>query len=105
MDKNKSVGAKCDGDKADWSLLPIEPVEEVVQVLMFGAKKYAPDDWKHVENGEVRYFNAAMRHILAWKKGENTDPETGINHLAHATCCLLFLQWKDAQNGKHNDKQ
>ena len=28
-------GIKYDADKLDWSLLPIEPVEDVIKVLMF----------------------------------------------------------------------
>jgi hypothetical protein len=38
-----------------------------------------------------RPFSAAMRHLWAWWKGEQADPETGLPHLAHAACCLMFL--------------
>lgn len=96
-EKNEVVGIKFDAEKMDWSLLPIESVEEVVKVLMFGAQKYAPDNWKNVPDHKRRYYNAAMRHITAWKKGEKVDKETGISHLAHATCCLLFLISKEAE--------
>lgn len=85
------IGKKFDSDKLDWSLLPIEAVEPVIQVLMHGAKKYARDNWKHVPDAQRRYYNAAMRHLTAWQKGEPCDSETGITHLAHATCCLMFL--------------
>jgi len=84
-------GLKFDSDKLDWSLLPLEPTEEVVKVLMFGAKKYAPGNWKKVDDHERRYYNAAMRHLTAWQKGEKIDSETGISHLAHSICCLLFI--------------
>lgn len=92
LDKlEKDLGVKYDGGKLDWSLLPVESVEQVLEVLMFGAEKYAPDNWKHVDNAQTRYYNAALRHITAWKKGKKLDPETGKSHIAHATCCLLFL--------------
>jgi hypothetical protein len=29
--------------------------------------------------------------MFAWWRGEDTDPETGLSHLAHAGCCLMFL--------------
>jgi hypothetical protein len=90
-DPTKAAGVKYDSDKRDWSLLPLNGVEQVIDVLMFGAKKYAPDNWKHVDNANIRYYNAAMRHIVAWKQGQHNDIETGISHLAHATCCLLFI--------------
>lgn len=86
-----STGMKFDNGKLDWALLPFESVEEIIKVLMVGAKKYKRDNWQLVEDGDTRYFNAAMRHITSWKQGEDLDPETGLQHLAHAGCCLLFL--------------
>jgi len=38
-----------------------------------------------------RPFSALMRHVWAWWRGQETDPETGYSHLAHAGCCVLFL--------------
>jgi hypothetical protein len=84
-------GVKYDSDKLDWSLVPVDSMEKVIEVLMFGAKKYAPGNWKKVEDAERRYYNAAMRHLTATQRGEELDPETGLAHLAHAACCLLFL--------------
>lgn len=86
-------GRKDDTGKRQWSLIPWDVVEDVVQVLEFGAKKYAPENWKKVPNARERYFDALMRHVLAWRSGEQNDPETGLNHLAHAGCCLMFLLW------------
>lgn len=89
-------GIKNDQGKPDWFLLPFEPVEEIVQVLTHGAKKYSPDNWKSVvEPSPERYFSAAMRHLAAWRKGEKRDPDSGFSHLAHAACCVLFLMWRE----------
>ena len=98
----KVVGVKYDQDKLDWSLLPLEPIEDVVDVLTFGAKKYSADNWKQVPDLHDRYYAAAMRHITAWRKGEIKDPESGRPHLAHAQCCLIFLAWFDKQ-GESNE--
>jgi hypothetical protein len=84
-------GRKDDQDKARWDLLPWDAAEQVVEVLTFGARKYAPDNWRHVPEPQNRYFAAAMRHLVAWRNGQQDDPETGLPHLAHATCCLMFL--------------
>ena len=94
------IGVKHDEDKLDWSLLPIEPIEETIRVLMIGAEKYAPDNWKYVEDSKRRYYNAAMRHLTAYQKGESLDEETGKSHLAHATCCLLFMLHNELENGE-----
>ncbi len=92
------TGRKDDADKLEWNLLPNKPIEEVVRVLMHGAKKYAPDNWQIVPNARIRYYNAARRHIEAWRDGETHDigPNgSDLHHLAHAICCLVFLLWFD----------
>jgi hypothetical protein len=90
-----SKGVKFDKQKVRWDLIHWQTYEDVAKVLTFGAVKYSDDNWKKVlrgERGPDRYFAAAMRHLVAWKKGEIIDPESGLPHLAHAQCCLMFLQ-------------
>jgi hypothetical protein len=82
---------KLDTEKDRWDLLPIGPVRQIVRVLTYGAKKYAPDNWLKVEEPQRRYYAAALRHLASWKSGERVDPESGFPHLAHAGCCILFL--------------
>lgn len=88
-------GKKMDSGKRRWSLLPMREVQDVVDVLEFGARKYSPDNWMWVPDARTRYYDAAMRHLQAWFIGEVHDTETKKNHLAHAVCCLLFLMWFD----------
>jgi hypothetical protein len=85
------VGRKFDAGKLDYTLVPFDAVDEVVKVLMFGAQKYDRDNWRYVDNALQRYTAAAYRHMTAYSKGEKTDPETGISHLAHVGCCILFM--------------
>lgn len=82
---------KDDKGKARWDLLPFAAMEEVVEVLTFGAEKYSPDNWRTVVNARKRYLAAAFRHMAAWARGEHTDKESGLSPLAHAVCCLLFV--------------
>lgn len=84
-------GQKHDQGKPRWDLLPWYGMEEVVEVLTYGAEKYSPDNWRRVLNYRDRYSAAALRHISAYMRGQELDEETGRHHLAHATCCLLFL--------------
>jgi hypothetical protein len=93
-------GRKFDQDKLDWSLLPWDSVEQVVEVLMFGAKKYGEDNWRDVPNAQRRYWSAAQRHMVAHLKGEACDDESGLPHLAHAACCVLFLLAFESGNGE-----
>lgn len=91
MSENKPAGRKDDLEKLRYDLVPVVAEEQVVRVLTYGAKKYAPDNWRVVPEPERRYLAAARRHLAAWQRGELVDPESGERHLAHATCCLLFL--------------
>jgi hypothetical protein len=75
-------------------------LKATVEILTFGAEKYEPDNWKHVPDSKRRYFDAMQRHLWAWKEGEQDDPETGKNHLAHAMCCLMFLYEHDVKYSK-----
>jgi hypothetical protein len=85
------TGTKHDNDKPKWDLLPLKLVNETVEVLTYGAKKYLPNNWKVVENGIDRYYAACLRHLTAWRMGEANDPESGYSHLAHAMCNLIFI--------------
>lgn len=88
---NPEPGRKDDTGKLPYDLLPWAAVAQVVAALQYGAKKYAPDNWKQVKDWRRRYFSAACRHLVSWVTGEKLDPETGLHHLAHAGCCVLFM--------------
>jgi len=88
----KQEGMKFDDDKLDYTLLPWDAMDEVVRVLMAGEKKYARDNWKLVDNAKFRYLKAAFRHLIAYAQHPTqNDPETGLSHLGHCICCLLFI--------------
>lgn len=95
-----SEGDKHDQDKARWDLLPMRAVSDIVNVLTYGAKKYAPNNWRKVEDARARYYAAALRHLIAWWMGEERDKESGLPHLAHAGCCLIFLSELGKDPGK-----
>ena len=46
----------------------------VAEVTTTGAKKYAPNNWNKVPDGENRYMEATMRHLLSLGAGEIIDP-------------------------------
>lgn len=95
----KEIGLKYDGEKLRYDLYPIPAYEGCTKVLTFGAKKYKPNNWRLVEDGVNRYYAALIRHLNAQKiyadaggKGLALDEETGLPHLDHAQCCLIFLR-------------
>jgi len=82
---------KKDAGKPRFDLVPPRALEQVARVLEYGARKYAPNGWRRASAEWSRYLAAAYRHLNAWQRGEDTDPESGLPHLAHAACSLLFL--------------
>lgn len=90
------IGRKYDSGKSLMSLVPPNALKEVADVLTIGASKYDPGNWMIVDELMYRYSNAAERHLMAWRLGEQLDPETGKNHLAHAICCLMFMLEKES---------
>lgn len=88
---------KFDGGKSRLDLLPFAALEEIGRVLDYGAKKYGENNWRKgiTDDGKPvnrqRYVAALLRHITAHQKGQNTDSESGLPHLTHAACCILFL--------------
>jgi len=93
---------KYDSEKLPWELLPFEAVEGMLKVLQYGKDKYTVKD----EEGNVissgahnwrkgfdwsRLIGAAYRHLTAFAKGEDIDPESFEPHLFHLMCCVAFL--------------
>lgn len=84
-------GAKADAGKQlagvlfDFS----HALSAVADVGTMGAAKYSRGGWRSVPNGQQRYLDAMMRHLLKHGQGELVDPESGHPHLAHATWNLM----------------
>ena len=76
--------------KLKWSLVDWKSLEPMVRVLEMGAEKYAPFNWtKGMPVTEVS--ESLLRHMFAYLDGEDTDPESGIEHLGHVMCNVMFL--------------
>lgn len=86
----EKTALKFDQGKAPMSLLSSEALHQTAMVLAFGKEKYAAHNWRGGFEWS-RPLSAALRHILAFQDGEDRDPESGLSHLAHAMCCLMFL--------------
>lgn len=87
---DKGAAKRADRGKLRYDLMPPQALEDIVQILTFGAEKYGDRNW---EGGMAwsRCYGSMMRHIQAWWSGEDVDSESGEHHLAHAACNLIFL--------------
>lgn len=84
---------KHDTDKNRLELLSPLWLFGVGRVLTFGARKYADFNWAKGDGLKLtRTLGAALRHIFAVLNGEDLDPESGLHHLDHASCELMFAR-------------
>ena len=103
--KKKTEFAKDDSNKPTYELLPLELFNEVNLVLQHGASKYGVNNWRKTEGFKYsRCYNALLRHMFAWWRGEDYDLESGISHLAHAMCNLIFLTYHSKANAEGDDR-
>ena len=99
------TGIKYDSAKPKMNLLPPKAIVEVAKVLTFGAEKYDAENWRKLDDLQNRYTAGALRHIFAHMDGEKLDPETGLSHMAHALCCLLFKLEIELEDGESKEEE
>lgn len=81
--------------KAPLSCVPMNVVAEVGVGMLEGASKYGRHNYRAVGVRSSVYFDATMRHLIAFWEGEDLDPDSGAHHLAKALTSLVV--WRDAQ--------
>jgi len=87
---------KKDDGKLRISLIEPQFIKGTAQVLTLGADKYSVGNWKNCEDRE-RYEDALLRHIYDYLQGKKCDDESGVSHLYHAACNLMFLDAFDRE--------
>lgn len=92
--EHTGTGLKSDNEKEErFDLLPPFALRQVARVYGFGARKYAPQNWRK-GMAWMRLYAAIQRHTTAWASGEDIDPESGLPHLAHAAfSCLALIEF------------
>jgi hypothetical protein len=86
------VANKFDGGKTRFELVDPLALKGLADVLEFGAKKYAVDNWRK-GFPFTRIIASLERHLNAIKAGEDVDPESGLPHIDHVGCNWMFLSF------------
>lgn len=81
--------------KAPLSCVPMNVVAELGVAMLEGASKYGRHNWREAGVRSSVYFDAAMRHLIAWWEGEDTDPDSGLPHVIKAMATLTVLRDAD----------
>lgn len=86
----KQEGRKDDTGKLRYDLIPPFALEQLARVYTYGATKYADNNWRGGLKWS-RVYAALERHIQAWRKGEDLDPESKEMHLASVAWAAFTL--------------
>lgn len=94
---------RYNGGKNPVRFLPPHLLEDTNRVFAFGAKKYEAWGWTKGMPWSVPY-ECAMRHLAAWYRGEDIDPESGLPHLGHVMCNLVMMTHFVEAFPEHDDR-
>jgi len=86
------AATKLDNGKPELAIVPEEMLALAARAFSYGAKKYARNNYKKGMSW-TRLLDASLRHIYAFSHGEDTDPESGESHIAHALASLGMLAY------------
>lgn len=102
---DKSI--KQDRGKVRVDLVEPSFIMSVARIMTYGIEEqyYLEDSWKEVPNAINRYYAALMRHILAWRGGNDYDDQSRFHHLAHAAANIMMLLWFEMTQGKSLRKE
>jgi hypothetical protein len=81
---------KLDNGKLRLDLISIPALNGVAEILGNGVFKYGERNWEKGMSWS-RCFGALLSHLFAWWIGEDIDKESGLPHINHAFCNLMFL--------------
>jgi dATP/dGTP diphosphohydrolase/uncharacterized protein DUF4406 len=91
--------------KAPLRLVPWVSIIQLARVMKLGADKYGEVNWREKKPRLTVYFEAALRHLLAYADGQNTDPESGESHLAHVMANMAILLDAESCNCLLDDRK
>lgn len=83
-DEKPTQGSKKDEGKSRVDLLPVDALMAVGEVMHFGCKKYAPNNWR-IGIPLSKLTASSLRHDFKFRSNlhSDLDEESGIHHLAH----------------------
>ncbi len=83
-----AVGCK----KVGLSVIPANVLAETALALTEGALKYGRHNYRGCGVRASIYYDATMRHLMAWWEGEDIDPDSQLSHITKAIAGLTVLR-------------
>lgn len=83
-----AVGIK----KAPISTVSAPVIMEIGIAMLEGARKYGRHNYRKAGVRGSVYYDATLRHLMAWWEGEDIDPDSGLSHITKAMASLAVLR-------------
>lgn len=90
--------------KPSVSKIPPVALLHCAHAMMDGAKKYSPYNWRAKNVRASIYYDAAVRHLMAWFEGEREADDSRVHHLGHAMACCAILLDAEANKNLEDDR-
>ena len=78
--------------KVPMSAVSAPVLAEIALGMLEGACKYGRHNYRIVGVRASVYYDAAMRHLMAWWEGQDIDPASGLHHVTKAITSLVVLR-------------
>lgn len=90
--------------KVPLSTVPAQIIAELGLALLEGAIKYRRHNYRIAGVRASVYYDATLRHLLAWWEGQDTDPDSGLSHITKAMASLTVLRDAMIQGMLNDDR-
>lgn len=90
--------------KAPMSTVSAPVLAEVGVAMLEGAVKYGRHNYRAAGVRASVYYDATMRHLMAWWEGQDTDPDSGMSHITKAITSLVVLRDSMLQGNWQDDR-
>ena len=95
-----AVGTK----KVPFSTIPCRVIAEVGLAMLEGSRKYSRHNYRIAGVRGSVYYDATLRHLMAWYEGEDIDPDSGLSHITKAIAGLVVLRDSMISNNWTDDR-
>ncbi len=90
--------------KPAMSSVPPAALIHLMRAMADGRRKYGLMNWREKNVSSTIYYDAAMRHLMAWFDGEHSASDSGVHHLGHAMACMAIILDAEAQGTLNDDR-
>lgn len=102
--------ARFNAGKLKWSLMDFESMKPMIEVLMYGCKRYDPDNWKKACPTRADLLDSLERHYIELKEqltsetspeGYCLDNQSHLRHIGHLMSnAMFFSYWEQQTDGQ-----